>query len=377
MTDIPKKSNGGKGKYEVVSEAEFNSRVGGGSRFNGFIVYPNKQYGFAVPMQGNDTIWIGRNQGIVMPKQNHFVFKPMGEKSGLDRLRAMIKDQTPLERNPKDYAHQRNKKHSFTGISGVIPNTATINTIFNVSGDKEKFDKNFKNLMTGRYVATDSITGLSSINGYVSDSETAIKANETNQWVNKFGVFYADDVASISDADFTNYLLGCMIYGIGYENIYFPTDGTVSNKLKDAGIVKDALTEFYKINKGKTGNLTSLSEEFSGDGHSLPSLVFNGRFHPETFLGSANVRIKQKNSKQLIVEVFNITSLTSGDFFKHPENLLKHVLGKNPYPISVVREQLYQECENLKYGNISQTYSFTVDIDFSKLNDGNGGGRGW
>lgn len=349
----PRKSNGGKGKYEVVSEAEFNQRIAGGSRFNGFIVFPNNQYGFSVPLQGHDTIRTGMNSGFVIPKQNHFIFRPMGgETNLLDRFKS-----TPLSRNPQDYENQRG---AFTGVIGLIPNTLTIKSIFVESGGKKDFDENFMKFMKGQYIETDSIAGTSSMGDYISDSQTATKANETNQWVNKYGVFYASNIeTTVYDAEFTNFILGCMIYGIGPENIVFPTNGTISSSLRGAGIVHDALEVFYAKNTGKTTHLTSISQEFGGNWYNGGSFLFQGTFHPETFLGSANVKVKQKNEKQLLVEVFNITSLTSGDIFKHAEFAYS-------YPMSIVRDQLADEQTNA-FGNTSQTYSFTIDIDFKRL----------
>lgn len=356
---IPQKSNGGKGKYEVVTEAEFNHKVSGGTRFNGFIVYPNETYGFAVPLQEYDTIRISTNSGFVIPKQNHFVFKPIQESTLLERL-ARQQEVDPISRNPKDYENQRVVNSGLTYILSYIPNTGTIKSIFVESGGKKEFDRNFMKFMRGEYVKTDSIIGTSSMGKYVSDSQTVAKANETNQWVNKYGVFYANNITeTVYDAELTNFILGCMIYGVGPENIVFPTDGTISSTLKNAGIVNDALEVFYEKNRGKDSNLISISQEFSGNIYNLGSLVIQKAFHPETFLGSANVKVQQKNEKQLLVEIFNITSLTSGDFIKHFELF-------NSYPMSVVRDQLGDEHKNA-FGNVSQTYRFTIDIDFKRL----------
>ena len=57
-----------------------------------------------------------------------------------------------------------------------------------------------------------------------------------NHWVNNNGVFYAEEY-NFETKDFSNFLLGMMINGVGPENIIFPTNGKVSRSLKSSGIV--------------------------------------------------------------------------------------------------------------------------------------------
>jgi len=195
--------------------------------------------------------------------------------------------------------------------------------------------------------------------GFVSDTKFDI-SEKYNIWVNNSGVFYADDYRNYDTKDFTNFLLGSLINGVGPENIAFPVNGTISNLLKNSGIVNDAMDSWYALNKMTPGLLFSLSSEFKGDIHSLPSLLNNGFTHPETFLGSASITIRPINSEEVMVSVFNITSLTSGDLSKH--------FPWNKYPTSVVRDpSLPEGSTKNKYGNISQLYQFTLPIDFSRL----------
>ena len=195
--------------------------------------------------------------------------------------------------------------------------------------------------------------------GYTASSKNP---HVYNEWVNNRGIFYMDNSTFTNTAEFSNYLLGCMIYGVGYENLFFPTNGTVSSTLKNAGIVKDALTIFYTKNKGKGNNLISISDEISGNslGNNPRSIFANGIFHPETFIGSAAITVKQHSATELFVTVFNVTSLTSGDFMKH--------MPWNTYYQSIIRNpSLPQGDERNHYANISQTYSFTILIDFDRL----------
>lgn len=199
---------------------------------------------------------------------------------------------------------------------------------------------------------------MSKKSGYVSDSRTLEKANQTNQWVNESGVFYMDNYTDINTAEFANFILGCMIYGVGPENIVFPTDGTISSSLKKSGIVKDALDMFYKKNKGRKEKLLTFSDEINGTtyNNNFRYIFANGIFHPETLIGSAHIKVEQNDKNTLKITVFNITSLTSGDFEKH----------WNEYPMSLIRKQVLGGVKT-EYGNTSQTYSFTLPIDFNKL----------
>ncbi len=75
-------------------------------------------------------------------------------------------------------------------------------------------------------------------------------------------------------------------------------------------------------------------------------------------VGSANIEVTARNSSTLLVKIFNITSVTSGDLDKH--------FPGNDYPISSVRDQ--SSATATQFGNISQTFSFTIPIDFNRLN---------
>jgi len=109
-------------------------------------------------------------------------------------------------------------------------------------------------------------------------------------------------------------------------------------------------------------NLITVSDEISGTtiDNNLFSIFANGLFHPETFIGSAAITVKQHSTTELFVTVFNVTSLTSGDYMKH--------MPWNTYFQSIIRDtSLPQGDERNHYANISQTYSFTIPIEFNRL----------
>jgi len=249
--------------------------------------------------------------------------------------------------NPKDPANQ----------DGRNP-TKTINSIFETSGGQENYKKNFTKYMNGTYDASAKTTaGISDKPGYTSDSEGG--ADKGNLWVNNTGVFKANDYQNFDEKEFTNFLLGNMINGTGPENIEFPLNGKVSNFMKESGIAIEAMSSWYILNRGRS-TLVGGEAEISGNFYNPFSFVFNGMFHPQTMVGSATVIITPTNNKEVLVQVFNVTSLTSGDFSKH--------LPWNNYPMSVVRDPSKSRSSGAnKYGNISQLYQFTMPINASLL----------
>ncbi len=249
--------------------------------------------------------------------------------------------------NPKDPANQ----------DGRNP-TKTINSIFEESGGEKNYEKNFSNYMQGSSDGTATTTaGVSNKTGYTSDSKDG--ADKGNLWVNNTGVFKAADYKNFDTRDFSNFLLGNMINGTGPENIEFPLNGTVSNYMKDAGIVNDAMTSWYSLNQGRS-TLVGGKAEFSGNSHMLGAAISKGIFAPESFVGSATVIITPINAKEVMVQIFNVTSITSGDPYK--------ALPWNSVPTSVVRDPSKPSSSGAnKYGNISQLYQFTMPIDASQL----------
>lgn len=340
-------------RYEVIDEFTYLDKVSRNETFTGFVKYPNNIFSFVLSEVtvhqtnasddlGRKHTWLDsiiRTQFIEFKPLRNFIF------SNNDRISLRSSEQNRI--NPQNQDN-RNPAH-------------TIKNIYAVSEFYTNFEENFLKFNKGYYDADAKVKGLSKKDGYVSDSETPYKANKTNQWVNESGIFYADNYTDINTAEFANFILGCLIYGVGPENISFPTNGTVSSSLKESGIVKDALSKFYALNKGKTGNLSSMSSEINGTtpSNNLRSIFQNGFFHPETLIGSANVRVEQYDSTHLLVTIFNITSLTSGDFGKH--------LPGNEYPQSLIREKIETQIRKVEYGNTSQTYSFTIPINFSRL----------
>jgi hypothetical protein len=247
--------------------------------------------------------------------------------------------------NPEDPANQ----------DGRDP-TATINSIYDESGGQSTYEQNFSIYMNGTYDANATVSGVENKPGYTSDSQDASKYN---LWVNNKGVFFANDYPNWDSRDLTNFLMGCFVTGTGPENIVFPTNGSVSNLFKDAFVVRDAIAAWYATNTGRN-NLVGITTEMDGNKGNLWSVIENGFINPESMIGSATVKISPVNDKQIMVTVINVTSLTSGDLRKH--------LPWNDYSTSVVRDPSKASSRGANaYGNVSQTYSFTLPINSTLL----------
>lgn len=321
---------------DVIDELQYYEKVKKNEYFTGFVKYNNGVFSYVfsefIVSHENDV----NSSTVNALKVKYIECKPLRGFTEVGFSKEKINPEKQDDRNP----------------------TRTIKYIYAVSDFYTNFKKNFIKFNKGYYDENAKIEGLSYKDGYVSDSQTAQIANKTNQWVHESGVFYADNYTNINTAEFANFILGCMIFGVGFENLVFPLNGTVSSSLRDAGIVKDGVDRFYSLNKGKMSNLEKTSSEIQGTtlSNNFRSIFANGIFHPETLIGSANVRVEQYDSTHLKVTIFNITSLTSGDFEKH--------FPTNSYPNSIIRDKLKGIME---FGNTSQTYSFTIPIDFNRL----------
>ncbi len=199
-------------------------------------------------------------------------------------------------------------------------------------------------------------TGKATENGknYVSDIDQQI-ADDYNMYVSEKGAtVVAEDAKEGEDynTNITDMLLHNFISGKGTENYIFPHNGKISRAFVNSHIVKDALKQFYDAGdmdgtyRGHFGlaELKANTKEYNGN-------VFN----IEGFVGSASVTIV-KNESDLVITIFNITSLTSGALTAKILSKSEHIDTKDVWPVSYVRE----EGKTTPFGNISQTFSFTI-----------------
>jgi hypothetical protein len=133
------------------------------------------------------------------------------------------------------------------------------------------------------------------------------------------------------------------VSGEGPENYSFPTNGIISSKFLNSDIVQNALNDFRS---GKEVN----SKQYSFGAKELANDVSKNHtlFSISGFVGSGTITIVP-TSKGLSVTIFNVTSLTSGEILKNPNNDAN-------WPHSYVRDPN----KTTPYGNISETFSLLI-----------------
>lgn len=145
----------------------------------------------------------------------------------------------------------------------------------------------------------------------------------------------------------THQLMNNFVSGKGAENYNFPTNGIMSNKFLKSDVLNDALDKF------KTGELKEgvpYQSQFKGPELAKDFLRTGTLFSSITGLvGSATITIKKTDANMLQINIFNITSLTSGDLLKSPSD-------DSNWPKSYVRDP----GKTTPYGNISQTFNLLI-----------------
>ena len=147
--------------------------------------------------------------------------------------------------------------------------------------DKSKFFTNNPSDKMGRYVNT--------------NSQFIVKKE------NKF----------LTEKDLVNKLLGDFLWGKGPENTVFPHNGKFSNLLKSSVAVGEGLVAWNKA--GKKDGVYNWGINWRGE---VNVDVNSGFTSLEHFLGSVSLKITKVDDDMIKVEIFNVTSLTSGDFDK-------------------------------------------------------------
>lgn len=197
----------------------------------------------------------------------------------------------------------------------------------------------------------------------VSNPKVAAKnATETND----FSTFYVNE--GITEKNFVNLMLGRFVSGVGPENFVFPLNGKVSNEMRHAAIVENALNRWYRENYqavlSRAVFETPPALAQFGVLEQAGALITNwGILNVPQFVGSATVKVEflvsddlETRDDQLLVTIRNVTSATSGDILKHFP-----FFGTAP---SFPRDPSQRGPQN--YTNISQTFRFTMAVDRKK-----------
>lgn len=227
--------------------------------------------------------------------------------------------------------------------------------------------KNYYDQLEGHYEIAD-LNGLSEktteTGNYVSDTDQE-SADRFNMYVNNDFVFVVDESNADKYVDFellvVRRMLQGFVSGTGPENYYFEENGVISNIFWNSAIVKEALEKYENQKSGKT-------EQYSfGLGRLYDDFMENETIYSITgFVGSGTITITP-TTKGLKVQIFNVTSLTSG-------TLGKELFNESKYPISYVRSSPTQTQDGelrqrVPFGNISQTYNLFIPFG--------GGGGTW
>ncbi|MCA6491719.1 MAG: RHS repeat-associated core domain-containing protein [Chitinophagaceae bacterium] len=147
------------------------------------------------------------------------------------------------------------------------------------------------------------------------------------------------------EAAVVNRLMRNFITGEGAENYNFPTNGIISSKFLSSDILTNALSDY------KNGKLPSNEPtQYTFKGNELKNdFLRNGTLFSITGLAGSGTITMIPNKDGVQIKIFNITSLTSGNITKNPNN-------DADWPKSYVRDPT----KKTPYGNISQTYNLFI-----------------
>ena len=188
--------------------------------------------------------------------------------------------------------------------------------------------------------------------GQKTDTQTS-SADEFNMYVNYEKVFHVDESDASAYQDYeafvVAYLMTSFASGTGPENYDFPENGIISSKMLNSSVVQKALADYKKSGE-------NVSRQYTFGLIELAWNTFNNNynvFNIEGLVGSANVSITSTDNNMLSITIFNITSLTSGAYFKDI------CTGTELYPKSIMRDSN----QKTPYGNISQTFHLLIPND--------------
>ncbi len=188
-------------------------------------------------------------------------------------------------------------------------------------------------------------------------------ARKQNLFVNKREFFHFPDI-QITDKALINFLLGNFIYGEGPENIIFTKNGVVSHRVLGSDMVNNAMLEWYRLNRkairnNDTAQIRNIHARVYRFGYQNAFSEFFDHglsiYNIPGFIGSAKISVYLSKNNILHIEVFNITSLSSGD-------LLKLGIWNRPVQ-SLTRDDSGRK---QPYTNISQHFSVSIEFDTNK-----------
>ena len=246
------------------------------------------------------------------------------------------------------YQFAGNSPIKFIDLDGLEPaepdqeeykgKVGTVNTAFEKRGGDEKYDWQTYDSDLGK-----KTTNVDKSKFFANDNGKNSVVNENSQFLVTNENFYKDEKGLV------NKLLGDFAYGAGTENWVFPENGKYSNSLKSSLAVGETLVEWAKNNfkDDRYGWQMDMRGEVNvrmkGENISL-----------EHFLGSVATKITTVNENTIKVEIFNVTSFSSGYLQKDIPVVKWFVSSPNSTKRSI------DGYSNKSYSNTSQYFSFTM-----------------
>ncbi len=177
-----------------------------------------------------------------------------------------------------------------------------VNGAYNLSGGDDAYMSRPITEKNGSYaqkVDPSKFIGNQTTDAYSRFVNASSQFNVTNE--NAYG----------SENDLVNDMLGNFVWGMGPENYVFPENGKFSNIVKGSIAVGEALSAWSK--GGRADGEFSWNMDPRGQANVFAHASVTSI---EQFMGSVTTRISKIDADHIRVEIFNITSLTSGDFTK-------------------------------------------------------------
>ena len=247
------------------------------------------------------------------------------------------------------YQFAGNSPIKFIDLDGLEPEepdqheyegkVSTINSAFNKSGGDDKYQWEMFDSEIG-----DNTNAVDKSKFFANDNGKNSVVNETSQFIVKNENLFGNG------KDLINKLLGDFIYGDGPENWVFPENGKFSTELKGSTAVGETLVAWAK--NGFKDDRYGWTNDLRGE---VNIRMNSGNISLEHFLGSVSTKITTVNENTVKVEIFNVTSFSSGylqkdlpviKWFVDSPKSTKRILGKEHFQPT--------------YSNTSQYFSLTM-----------------
>lgn len=218
------------------------------------------------------------------------------------------------------------------------------------SGGDDLFSKQYPIDKLGHYISTSDLGFAPLDMKYTESGQVWNEFTESTYYFNFTGTFHGNQKSLV------NLMLGHYIHGTGPINYVFPVNGEVSRALIGSQIVRDAFSKWESVgspdNWHKKIEFTLERQEELMEEDKILSI--------ENFVGSADFTINYTSDTTIIMRIYNVTSITSGD-------LSKHMPGGIWMP-SIVADPNNKNTQ--PYSNILQIYQLKWTRVYAKNKDG-------